>query len=79
METVRFAKVDKSVSTIKYWVEERPDQFENYWPGSSDVELEYESGDFFMFELTDQKLYGGIRIVSMSPRIVEVYLAVLNI
>ena len=79
METVRFAKVDKSVSVIKFWVEERPDQFENYWPGSSDVELEYESGDFFIYELTKQHLYGGIRIVSMSPRIVEVYLAVPNL
>lgn len=79
METVRFAKVDEPLEDIQFWVEERPDQFENYWPGSSDVELDYSaSGDFFIFHLTDQQLYGGIRIASMDPRIIEVYLAVPN-
>jgi hypothetical protein len=78
MELVRFAKVEMSVDNIRYWVEERPDQFENNWPGSSDTELDYVEGDFIMCHLTDQDLYGGIRIVSMSPRIIEVYLAVPN-
>jgi hypothetical protein len=76
MELVRFAKVDVSVDNIQYWVEERPDQFENNWPGSSDSELDYAEGDFIMCHLTDQNVYGGIRIVSMTPRIIEVYLAV---
>lgn len=78
METVRFAKVDQPVSTIQYWVEERPQLFESNWPGSTDLELDYEEGDFFIYHLTSQNLYGGIRIVSLSPRIIEVYLAVPN-
>ena len=67
METVRFAKVDKPLSVIQFWVEERPEQFENYWEGSSDIELDYQTGDFFIYELADQQLYGGIRIVSKAP------------
>lgn len=78
METVRFAKVDKDVDDIQYWVEERPKLFEENWPGSPDTEVEYEAGDFFIYNLVDQMLYGGVRIVSMSPRIIEVYLAVPN-
>jgi hypothetical protein len=78
METVRFAKFDLSVKEIQYWVEERPELFEINYPGVGDEEVEYESGDFFIYYLTDQMLYGGVRIVSMSPRIIEVYFAVPN-
>jgi len=79
MELVRFAKVDKTLDVIQFWVEERPDQFENYWPGVGETELDYVEGDFIMYQLTDQNLYGGIRIASMNPRIIEVYLAVPNL
>ncbi|HEX6227338.1 MAG TPA: hypothetical protein VFZ52_23135 [Chryseolinea sp.] len=79
METVRFAKVDKTLDVIQYWVEERPALFENNWPGSNDLELDYAEGDFFIYHLTEQDLFGGIRIASMEPRIIEVYLAVPNL
>jgi len=79
METVRFAKHELSVSSIQYWVEERPELFEINYPGVGDEEIQYQEGDFFIFFLTDQNLYGGVRIVSMSPRIIEVYYAIPNI
>jgi hypothetical protein len=78
MESVYFAKVDFTPNVVEYWATERPQLFEENWPGSDGQDLEYEAGDFFIFNLTDQMLYGGIRIVSMSPRIIEVYLAVPN-
>jgi hypothetical protein len=79
METVRFAKFELPVSSIQYWVEERPELFEINYPGVGDEEIQYQEGDFFIYFLTDQNLYGGVRIVSMSPRIIEVYYAVPNI
>lgn len=77
MESLTFAKLDLTLDVIKVWVMERPQLFEQNWPGSTDQELEYSAGDFFIFKY-DEANYGGIRIVSMSPRIVEVYLAVPN-
>ncbi|WP_232325938.1 hypothetical protein [Spirosoma montaniterrae] len=58
---------------------ERPDKFETYWVDNSNEPPVYQQGDLFLFKLTEQHLYGGIRIVSMTPRIIEVYLAVPNI
>jgi hypothetical protein len=79
MEEVRFAKEDQPLDNIMDWVTERPDLFELYYPEAGGVnEVEYEQGDFFIYYLVDQDLYGGVRIVSMSPRIIEVYLAVPN-
>jgi hypothetical protein len=78
MEEVRFAKEEQSLDNIKDWVTARPDLFKLYYPGSGVNEIDYEEGDFFIYQLVDQDLYGGIRIVSMSPRIIEVYLAVPN-
>lgn len=78
METVYFAKNDVSLETIMDWVTERPSLFEHHWPGSSYNDMEYEEGDFIQFELENANRYGGIRIVSMTPRIIEVYLAVPN-
>jgi hypothetical protein len=78
MESVTFAKVDEPLDDIQYWVEERPQQFENHWPGSADQDLAYGEGDFFIYYLPTQNLFGGIRIVSMDPHIIEVYLAVPN-
>jgi hypothetical protein len=77
MESLTFAKVDFTLDVIKVWVTERPQLFEQNWPGSTDQELEYEAGDFFIFKYGEAN-YGGIRIVSMSPRIIEVYRAVQN-
>ncbi len=78
MQTTHFAKSDQSVEDIEYFVKERPSLFESYWPGSEGTELDYEEGDIIFFWLSDEDLYGGIRIVSMAPRIIEVYLAVPN-
>jgi hypothetical protein len=79
MESVHFAAVEQPLENIKDWVTERPQLFEENWTNSADQELEYEEGDFFIFKLAYENLFGGIRIVSMSPRIIEVYLAVPNI
>lgn len=78
MESVYFEKGDYSLNSIIDWVTKRPQLFEIYWPGSSYNDLEYEEGDFIQFHLSKANRYGGIRIVKMSPRIIEVYLAVPN-
>jgi hypothetical protein len=79
METVFFALSDQPLSTIEEWVKERPSQFESYWPeGSNDMEMEYDEGDIIVFKLVNANRYGGIRIVSMTPRVIEVYVAVPN-
>jgi hypothetical protein len=75
MESVTFAEYDLSVKSIMHWVTERPKLFEVNWPGSTDNLLEYEEGDFILFKLGFAGHYGGVRIVSMTPRIIEVYLA----
>lgn len=75
MENVTFAPGNVSLDKIMDWVQERPDLFINHWPEIGTYnELDYEEGDFIHFKLLDSKLYGGIRIVSLSPRIIEVYL-----
>lgn len=79
MELVRFAKADFTVNVIEYWVTQRPQLFESNWNGADGEDLEYSEGDFFIFNLTEQMLYGGVRIVQQSPRIIEVYLAVPNL
>ncbi len=78
METVRFAKADFTTEVVEYWVTQRPQLFENNWDGKDGIDVPYSEGDFFLFYLTDQSLYGGIRIVQQTPRIIEVYLAVPN-
>lgn len=78
MDGIRLVKTDLNVSSIQYWVEERPKLFISNWPGSHDNELSYQEGDFIQFYLTQSQLYGGIRIVSMTPRIIEVYLTLPN-
>ena len=79
METVYFAKTDQPLSIVQHWVEDRPSQFEAYWPGGFQTELEYGQGDIILFYEVDGNRYGGIRIVSMNPRIIEVYFATPNI
>lgn len=80
MEEVKFAKpnIQLSLSQIMYWVKERPSLFKSYWPGSGQDQISYQAGDFILFKMPDADLYGGIRIESMSPRIIEVYLALPN-
>ncbi|HLT72780.1 MAG TPA: hypothetical protein VKZ75_09020 [Cyclobacteriaceae bacterium] len=75
METVYFAKTDQPLSIVQHWVEDRPSQFEAYWPGGSDMEFDYVQGDIILFKQVDANRYGGIRIVSVTPRIIEVYFA----
>ncbi|MEQ9442922.1 MAG: hypothetical protein RIG62_28040 [Cyclobacteriaceae bacterium] len=81
-EAVYFAKIKKTAEQIEAWVATRPSNFENYWSQAKylGTEAYYEKGDFFIFQLPGQSpiRYGGIRIVSESPRIMEVYLAVPN-
>ncbi len=80
-EVPYFVKYDLPLSTIIHWVTERPSQFENYWDrieGESD-EVSYQEGDFFLMWLSESNRYGGIRIVSENPRIIEVYIAEPNL
>jgi len=81
-EAVYFRKIDKNLDQIKKWVTTRPSNFENYWVEGEDIESEigYQEGDFFIFQIPGLTPmgYGGIRIVSESPRIIEVYHAIPN-
>ena len=80
MVTTYFAESDATLDNIKDWVMERPKLFQDHWPGGTLNDLEYEEGDIIQYKLDvgEIDLYGGIRIVSMTPRIIEVYLAVPN-
>jgi hypothetical protein len=78
IEPVVMVKADWTLPEIIDRVTTRPGLFESLWPGGGSSEIDYEEGDFFLFYLYTPDLYGGVRIVSMSPRIIEVYLAVPN-
>ena len=81
-EAVYFGKIDKTLDQIKAWVTNRPSSFESYWEqvDSVEPEIDYQEGDFFIYQIPGLTpiQYGGIRIVSESPRIIEVYLAIPN-
>lgn len=81
MTAICFAENKITLDFIMEWVTSRPSLFEVYWPGTCDDEIEYDDGDFIQFTTNDDGImrYGGIRIVSMTPRIIEVYLAVPNL
>lgn len=81
VQDVRFRKLGLTPSEIEFFATERPSLFEDYWEyaESSVFEADYQEGDFFLYQLLSDQLFGGIRIVSDSPRIIEVYLAVPNI
>jgi hypothetical protein len=81
MKPVCFGESTFTLAHIIDWTTERPSLFESNWPGTCDVELEYAKGNIFHFMITDGDVdrFGGIRIVSMTPRIIEVYLAVPNL
>ncbi|MGM9510458.1 hypothetical protein ACS5NO_22180 [Larkinella sp. GY13] len=84
MEITWFNKTDISVKSLEHWVKERPALFENNWVDNSQEPPVYQQGDVFLFKVMNlsspmiPNRYGGIRIVSMTPRIIEVYLAVPN-
>jgi hypothetical protein len=78
LELVRFNKSKFPAASIETWVKGRPELFEIYWEDTIDTTTEienYQKGDIYLFKLTTQNRYGGIRIVSMTPRIIEVYSA----
>ena len=77
-----FVKHNIGRETIEHWVTERPSQFESYYKNSKDPktdEVDYQEGDFFLMYLDKKNRYGGVRIVSESPRIIEVYIAEPNL
>jgi hypothetical protein len=76
METTQFILTGLPLDTIEYMVKVRPSLFESFWPGGGVYQLNYNEGDMILFRNMTQNLYGGIRIVSIKPRIIEVYLAV---
>lgn len=81
IDGVVFAESTMELDEIIYLVTERPSLFKTYWPklgGAALDQFDYSEGDFFQFQLSPSETYGGIRIVSMTPRIIEVYLAVPN-
>lgn len=84
METTYFTKSKHSAASVETWVKGRPDLFRIYWEHeaiSPNTEVaNYHPGDIYLFRVIDNNMatpdqYGGIRIVSMTPRIIEVYLA----
>jgi hypothetical protein len=83
-KAIYFGSYAITLESLSNWVTGRPTHFENRWVYVEDVsnQADYVEGDFFIFQIPDaniyESLYGGIRIVSMSPRIIEVYLAVPN-
>lgn len=77
-EKPRFVKYNVKLDDLKDWVTKRPAHFATYYKDTNAPktdEVSYEEGDVFLMWLTDRNLYGGIRIVSESPRIIEVYVA----
>lgn len=81
-EFPRFVKHNIGKETIKHWATERPSHFEYYYKNSKEPktdEVDYQAGDFFLMYLDKKNRYGGVRIVSESPRIIEVYIAEPNI
>ena len=78
IDQIIFVKSDWSLGEIIDRVTGRPKLFKSLWPGGGSSEIDYGEGDFFQFYLITAELYGGVRIVSMSPRIIEVYLAMPN-
>ncbi|CCH53745.1 hypothetical protein BN8_02866 [Fibrisoma limi BUZ 3] len=84
MEFVSFSRFTTTIKGLENMVKNRPGLFETYWTGITEDSPEYQQGDIFLIKVsnvtdpTTPSRYGGIRIVSMMPRIIEVYLAVPN-
>lgn len=81
MQTIFFQKGNVSLDQLMDWVQVRPQRFEVHWPGIGigNTKMDYKEGDFIHMYLSESNEYGGIRIVSETPRIIEVYLAVENL
>lgn len=81
LKTVCFELADPNtpVDFIQWMVEEAPGGFQtNLYEPDALKEWEYKQGDFVIFQVEtpmSPTRWGGIRIVSMEPRIIEVYLA----
>lgn len=79
IESVQFLKGNLSPEALENMSKNRPKLFEDHYPGGfEELKLDYQEGDFIHMWIGNRNLYGGIRIVSMTPRIIEVYLAVPN-
>jgi hypothetical protein len=81
MALVCFELNDQPLWFIQFMVEQAPGGFQtNIYEPDALHEWEYKQGDFLIFQLQAPTWHrwGGIRIVSMEPRIIEVYLAVPN-
>lgn len=79
VDMVSFKSFIATPEEIEHIVTETPSHFDTYYEyiENSVLEAEYEEGDFFLYKIESNPVqYGGIRIVSESPRIIEVYLAV---
>ncbi|MDO1450812.1 hypothetical protein Q0590_31350 [Rhodocytophaga aerolata] len=83
MKPVYFYKTAYSIKTIEGWVKERPQLFETNWQSSIEMEASYQAGDIFLYRIElieeNKNFYGAIRIVSVTPRVIEVYMGVPNI
>lgn len=87
MATTYFHKTNHSAASVETWVKGRPDLFRLYWEEEAispytDVS-NYQQGEIYLFKIDDPNVaildqFGGIRIVSVTPRIIEVYLAEKN-
>jgi hypothetical protein len=77
---VFIGKLNESPATVESWVKENPGILEtNVWNNISKVDhFEYQEGDMFIFHEQGYQHNGIVRIVSMQPRVIEVYLAVPN-
>jgi hypothetical protein len=79
LKTVCFDEQGIPVDFIQWMVEEGPGGFQaNLYEPTALHEWEYKQGDFLIFQVETSMAptrWGGIRIVSMAPRIIEVYLA----
>jgi hypothetical protein len=82
MDTVEFNDMWITASGLQKMAETDASGFQMYWQLVNKVdELEYEDEDILFYKIggpTEFKLYGAIRIVSIEPRIIEVFLAVPN-
>jgi hypothetical protein len=79
-ENVFITRITDSPATVESWVKDNPGILKTIWPDTGNYDsTPYQEGDMFMFYELVKNRYGVIRIVSMQPRIIEVYLAVPNI
>lgn len=80
IQPVWMKKYNLTPAEIESIVKNRPSSFESHWPHAGDLvsSEDYKAGDFFLYKLANDLLYGGVRIVSEEPRIIEVYLAMPN-